>query len=147
MVRSLVPAARSRALDEGSALLLVPLVGSVTSLLLLVIATLGSLVIAHDRLRNLAATCALDAARALSVTAWESSGALVLDPVGADVDVRQCVSRAGLGQLSWTTTTTSTTVTVAIRERVTTPLTSWLFGRPVTLAATAAATEVPRSLG
>ncbi|WP_041661741.1 pilus assembly protein TadG-related protein [Acidimicrobium ferrooxidans] len=132
---------RERA-EAGSALVLIPILALATSIMLLVIGAIGALGVRHAQLRNLAASCALYASRAVSTTAWEATGQLAIDPTTARLDAASCLGASGVALSGWSLTVTPPmTVTVALEERLAIPVVSWLTGSPALVQATASATQ------
>lgn len=124
--------------ERGSALMLVPGVLAFAVMLLIAIADLASGVLEQTRLAQTAASCALQAAQALSPSAYYQSGALVLDPERARLVATQCVSAStpsfgSLNLASFSTTGSEALITLTttyvpplvmpfLRQAITMPL-------------------------
>lgn len=138
---------RERA-EAGSALVLLPVIAFAASVMLLVVGAVGVLGTRHTQLRNLAASCALYASRALSTTVWETTGTLAVDPTIARLDAASCLGQSGVPVSAWSlSVTVPMTVNLELDERLAIPVVSWLTGAPAVIHASASATESSTVVG
>lgn len=130
--------------EEGSALVLVPVVALSVVMTLVSATVVGALGTLHAQLRNLAASCALAGARALSLAAWEAHWILELDAAAARLNVASCMAGSGPPGTAWSVTVDSpTTLLVSVSTPIHLPLLAWLDPGSLTVHAEAAASEVP----
>jgi hypothetical protein len=123
--------------ERGSALLLVPGVLAFVVMLLVALADLAGGVLEQARLAQTAASCVLQAAQALSPSAYYQSGALVLDPERARLTAEQCVSAStpSFGSLSLSSFTTSgSQASITLTTTFTPPLTMPFLRQAVTMS-------------
>lgn len=134
--------------EGGSTLILIP------SLLLIALSIIAlgidavSLLLAKEQLNNVSSACAIDGARAISLSTFYGSGARSVDRTAADHTVTSCLEMASLDpsiSLGTTQVTTSTSyLTVALRAGVRLPLDLFFLPnlKQVTVTSSAIANEV-----
>ena len=135
--------------EQGSALLLAPVVLMVAVTILVVVVNLASAVILQLRLSHIAQSCALVGARALSQSDFYQSGTLAIDPIEANAQVQSCVPQfpwpSSEGQISPTTQTVGAAVLVHVTAQFAPPLSLPFIASSLhlTLSAQSQAQEVP----
>lgn len=112
--------------DDGSALLLVPVLSLVAAVCLTLVIETATAYVAWSRLTNTASTCSLAAARDVSVASYQASGAIMLDRSLATATATSCAHALAPGAgitLAWPG---PRSITLSLAEPAPDGLANWL---------------------
>jgi len=133
--------------EDGSALLLVPVLSLVAAVCLALVIETATAYVTWSQLTNTASTCSLAAARDVSVASYQASGAITLDRSLATATATSCAHSLARGAgitLAWPG---PRSITLSLKEPAPAGLANWLGIGQGFIDAHATATLADRAAG